>query len=70
MALLNKVFTNMDFHLNTNTKTLKIQYGQNTFSIYLSPQRQIRISSDFQLGTPSKLQTTIITRNNQQSTSL
>ncbi len=46
MELLKKVFSNLDFHLDSPKKELKIIYGSSALCIRLTPEGKVNISTD------------------------
>ncbi len=53
MELLKSIFTNLDFHLNTQNKTLVIVYGENHIQLSLSPDNKVHLSTNLLLAAPS-----------------
>ncbi len=56
MEKLKNIFTNFDFHLTTQTKTLTITYGENHISLHLSEDKKVRFDTNLVLeGPPAKV---------------
>lgn len=50
MELLKSIFTNIDFHLNTKTRTLDIIYGQNQIRLSLDAENNVYLSTNLKLA--------------------
>ncbi len=53
MEYLKSIFSNIDFHLNTQTKTLTITYGENHISFQRMEDGKICFSTNLVLHGPS-----------------
>ncbi|MDE6993461.1 MAG: hypothetical protein K2P41_03410 [Lachnospiraceae bacterium] len=53
MELLKNIFTNIDFHLNTQAKTLAITYGENHISLCLTEDGKVRFNTSLVLAESS-----------------
>ena len=53
MEFLKSIFTNIDFHLNAQTKTLTITYGENHISLRLTEDGKVRFDTNLVLDGPS-----------------
>lgn len=53
MELLKSIFTNIDFHLNTKTRTLDIIYSQNQIQLCLDDENNVRLSTNLKLALPT-----------------
>lgn len=53
MELLKSIFTNFDFHLNAQTKTLTIKYGENHISLCIMEDGKVRFDTNLVLSGPS-----------------
>ena len=53
MEYLKSIFTNIDFHLNAQTKTLNIIYGENHISLRLTEDGKVRFDTNLVLDGPS-----------------
>ena len=52
MEILKAIFTNIDFHLNTQTRTLDICYGKNQIRLSLTQDNNIHLSTNLILASP------------------
>lgn len=53
MELLKSIFTNIDFHLNTKTRTLDIIYGQNQIQLCLDDENNVHLATNLKLALPT-----------------
>ncbi|MCX4273941.1 MAG: hypothetical protein OSJ71_17095 [Acetatifactor sp.] len=53
MEILKDIFTNIDFHLNTQTRTLDISYGKNQIRLSLAKDNTVHLSTNLILATPT-----------------
>lgn len=54
MEILKTIFSNIDFHLNTQTRTLDIIYGKNHIRIKLTPENAVHVSTNLILATSTE----------------
>lgn len=54
MEILKDIFTNIDFHLNTQTRTLDISYGKNQICLSLTQDNNVHLSTNLILATPTE----------------
>lgn len=53
MEFMKRIFTNIDFHLNAQTKALTIAYGENHISLRLTEDGKVRFDTNLVLDGPS-----------------
>lgn len=53
MEFLKNIFTNIDFHLNAQTNTLTITYGDNHISLHIAEDGKVRFDTNLVLDGPA-----------------
>lgn len=57
MEILKEIFTNIDFHLNTQMRTLDISYGKNQIRLSLTQDNTVHLSTNLILASPTEYKT-------------
>ena len=57
MEILKEIFADIDFHLNTQMRTLDISYGRNQIHLSLTQDNAVHLSTNLILASPTEYKT-------------